>query len=318
MESIVHASALRKSFGSVNAVNGLSLSVREGELFGIIGPDGAGKTTLLRMIVTLLRPDDGSITVRGYDVSRDMRQIRSIVGYMPQRFSLYPDLSIDQNLRFFAELFSVPKQQLEARKRRLYEFSRLEQFADRLAGRLSGGMKQKLALSCTLIHDPVLLVLDEPTTGVDPVSRTEFWSILRELRAQGVSIIVSTPYMDEALLCDRVIIMHNGRRLGEGAPDEMIARHPYPVFSLPLGIPGVTPDSLERMPMVVSAHIFGEHLHVTAMPGTTTEALRSEAASLAGKELPVERIEPTFEDVFISFIMENSESFTPESATHAG
>jgi ABC-2 type transport system ATP-binding protein len=304
MEDLLQARGVKKSFGTVTAVDGLHFSVRGGELFGIIGPDGAGKTTLLRMIVTLLRPDDGSMTVRGYDVAREIRHIRSIVGYMPQRFSLYPDLSVDQNLHFFAELFNVPKDQIAARKQRLYEFSRLEQFSGRLAGRLSGGMKQKLALSCTLIHDPVLLVLDEPTTGVDPVSRTEFWNILRELRAQGVTIIVSTPYMDEALLCDRVIIMHNGRLLGEGTPSTLIARHPYPVFSVPLGLAAVSPAGLEGLSNVLSVQIFGDQLHISMKPGTTAASLRRDITELTGAEVPVVRIDPTFEDVFISLIME--------------
>ncbi|MCZ7555571.1 MAG: ABC transporter ATP-binding protein [Bacteroidia bacterium] len=304
METIIEASEVRKSFGSVRAVDRLSFSVSAGEIYGIIGPDGAGKTTLLRMIVTLLRPDGGHLTVRGYDVSQHMRQIRALVGYMPQRFSLYPDLSVKQNLHFFAELFNVPKEQIASRKRRLYEFSRLEEFSNRLAGRLSGGMKQKLALSCTLIHDPVLLVLDEPTTGVDPVSRTEFWNILQELRAQGVSIVVSTPYMDEALLCDHVIIMHNGCRLGDGAPAELLARHPFPVFSLPVGGHGITVSSLETVADVVSVQIFGETLHVTAAPNTTSAVLRSRVAELTGQDIPVHRIDPTLEDVFISLVLE--------------
>ena len=218
MTPLVQVTDVRKSYGATRAVDGLSFAVQQGELFGLIGPDGAGKTTLLRMLVTLLRPDSGAITVQGFDVARDLGHIRNITGYMPQRFSLYPDLSVDQNLRFFADLFEVPVQEIQERKTRLYRFSRLEAFSSRLAGKLSGGMKQKLALSCTLIHDPVLLVLDEPTTGVDPVSRTEFWTILRELRDQGVTIVVSTPYMDEALLCDTVIILHEERRWPRDRP----------------------------------------------------------------------------------------------------
>ncbi len=305
MDAVVRAAELRKSFGTVTAVDGLSFAVRQGELFGLIGPDGAGKTTLLRMLVTLLRPDSGSMTVKGFDVAHDLRQIRSIVGYMPQRFSLYPDLSVDQNLHFFADLFGVPKSEIKQRKQRLYAFSRLEEFAHRLAGRLSGGMKQKLALSCTLIHDPLLLVLDEPTTGVDPVSRVEFWNILRELRGQGVTIIVSTPYMDEALLCDRVIVLHEGRALAEGTPAELIDLHPHRVFSIQSGIPGLSSAALEAIPGVMSVQSFGDSLHLTTDIDTVDDELSAALRQLANTDVHPRSIEASFEDVFISLIMED-------------
>ena len=302
---LLSARAVHKSFGPVHAVRDFDLNVRRGELFGLIGPDGAGKTTLMRMVVTLLRPDDGSILVDGHDVVSEMRHIRAITGYMPQRFSLYGDLSVEQNLHFFADLFEVPRAEFAARKKRLYEFSRLEPFAKRLAGRLSGGMKQKLALSCTLIHDPDLLLLDEPTTGVDPVSRMEFWTILRELRAQGITIVVSTPYMDEALLCDRVIIMHEGRALAEGSPAELIARHPWPMLEVAPRDVSAAARELAALPGVHAVQGFGDVLHVSARDEQFAEALHENLRALYGAAA-VRAIEPTFEDVFIHCIEEEA------------
>ena len=306
MECLVRINGVRKSFAATRAVDGLTLAVKKGELFGLIGPDGAGKTTLLRMLVTLLHPDEGAITVQGFDAVRNARSIRSIVGYMPQRFSLYPDLSIDQNLRFFADLFGVPASEIEERKARLYRFSRLEQFADRLAGKLSGGMKQKLALSCTLIHDPVLLVLDEPTTGVDPVSRTEFWAILRELREQGVTIVVSTPYMDEALLCDSVIIMHQGKALASGAPRDLINQYPYPMYSLPHSKAGSASGELEGIDGVISVQSFGDTLHITVREDISETVLSAAVQQRLGTSTAIQRIEASFEDVFIRYILEGA------------
>ncbi|MEZ4763313.1 MAG: ABC transporter ATP-binding protein [Calditrichia bacterium] len=208
--SAIEITNFSKSFGETRAVKNVSLSVKPGELFGLIGPDGAGKTTLMRAICTLLLPDDGQIQVRGMNTREAIADIRAILGYMPQRFSLYQDLSVEQNLRFFADLFNVPAEERAARMKRLYQFSRLGNFNKRLAGQLSGGMKQKLALSCALIHTPEILVLDEPTFGVDPVSRKEFWEILHEIRKEGTTILVSTAYMDEADQCERVALMFNG------------------------------------------------------------------------------------------------------------
>jgi ABC-type multidrug transport system ATPase subunit len=302
MEPLISVEHFSKSYGTQSAVQDLTFEVQKGELFGLIGPDGAGKTTTMRTLVTLLRPDTGALRVHDLDVLKDIRQVRSITGYMPQRFSLYPDLSVDQNLRFFADLFAVPKSELPARLERLYRFSRLEPFAKRLAGRLSGGMKQKLALSCTLIHNPVLLVLDEPTTGVDPVSRNEFWDILRELRVQGVTIVVSTPYMDEALFCDRIIIMHEGRALAQGSPEELIAIMQLPMFALRDAALVMSFAVIEQVPGVASVQTFGDSLHITAAMGTERETLTRNITTAIGRPVSLESIPASLEDIFISLI----------------
>lgn len=221
-----------KKYDTIEAVKGINLSVEKGGLFGLIGPDGAGKTTLMRAVCTLLLPDEGSIHVNGFDTKKHFTQIRSILGYMPQRFSLYQDLTVAQNLKFFADLFQVPLEEQKIRLAELYQFSRLEPFKNRLAGALSGGMKQKLALSCALIHTPEILVLDEPTFGVDPVSRDEFWKILHTIREKGTTILVSTAYMDEANLCDRVALFFDGIIQITDKPDNLRAQYKYPLFQI--------------------------------------------------------------------------------------
>lgn len=304
MNGIVTIEHFSKSYGPVRAVRDLSFDVHKGEIFGMIGPDGAGKTTTIRTLATLLFPDDGELSVNGLNVRTDVSAIRSIIGYMPQRFSLYPDLSVDQNLNFFAELFGVGKGVLTQRKQRLYEFSRLAPFAKRLSGRLSGGMKQKLALSCTLIHDPVVLLLDEPTTGVDPVSRNELWAILRELRNQGVTIIVSTPYMDEALQCDRMIIMHEGAVLAGGTPQELSALMPHAVYAMEERAFAMQPERFASIAGVHSVHSFGDALHLTVDAAVSEAALRDRIRRSTGREVSVRRIAPSLEDVFIHLVEE--------------
>jgi ABC-2 type transport system ATP-binding protein len=305
-EPLVSVTGFSKSYSARDAVRDMNFSVEKGELYGLIGPDGAGKTTTMRTLVTLLRPDAGVLRVRGFDVVRDLRAIRSITGYMPQRFSLYPDLSVEQNLRFFADLFSVPPDDLAARMARLYRFSRLEPFASRLAGRLSGGMKQKLALSCTLIHNPVLLVLDEPTTGVDPVSRKEFWDILRELREEGVTIVVSTPYMDEALFCDRILIMHEGRTLAQGSPDALIAGMRLPMYALSDTGLQMRFTAIEKVSGVVSVQTFGDSLHLTVEEDRDAGELALEIERVLDRRVRLERIRPSLEDVFIALVEEEA------------
>ena len=304
MDAMISVRNFSKSYGTIQAVNAIDFEVGRGELFGLIGPDGAGKTTTMRTLVTLLPLKSGEIFLNNFNVAKDTLSVRNIVGYMPQRFSLYPDLSIDQNLNFFAELFGVPKEEIAPKKKRLYQFSRLEEFSDRLAGRLSGGMKQKLALSCTLIHDPLILILDEPTTGVDPVSRNEFWTLLSELTSQGVTILVSTPYMDEALKCDRVVVMHEGRILAQGAPSGLSALFPDHLYQLKGTTGMINPNRIRELSGVVSVHSFGDSLHVAVLPTLTEINFNIMLQKIFDDNFSLRRITPSLEDIFINLIVE--------------
>jgi len=291
---------LRKGYGTTVAVDALSLTVDAGRICGMIGPDGAGKTTTMRILCGLLLPDGGRAVVLGFDCGREARRVKEHLGYMPQRFSLYPDLTVAENLRFFADLFAVPAGERAAREARLLEFSRLGPFRDRRAGRLSGGMKQKLALSCTLIHTPQVLILDEPTTGVDPVSRREFWRILRELAGQGLALLVSTPYMDEADLCDEVILMHRGRAIARGTPAEVAASFPRRLLEM---TGSDLPAAIERLrsaaPAGVAVHRFGDRLHVVH----DDEEERQELLKLlAGLDVQTAPVAPGIEDVFVEMM----------------
>jgi ABC-2 type transport system ATP-binding protein len=216
--SFLVADSLVKKYGALTALDQFSLSVDAGSICALVGPDGAGKTTMIRILCRLLDPDSGKVTIDGRDIARDFEQVKPILGYMPQQFSLYPDLSIEENLTFYAGLYGITGVRYREKRDSLYEFSNLGPFAKRRAGALSGGMKQKLALSCALIHDPRLLILDEPTTGVDPLSRRQFWEILLQLRGDGVTILVSTPYMDEVARCDRAMFILGGHKLAEDSP----------------------------------------------------------------------------------------------------
>lgn len=253
---------LSRRFGAVTAVAGLDLAIAKGETFGLIGPDGAGKSTTLRMLAAVLRPSGGRAQVAGYDVERQAESLRRQIGYMPQHFSLYADLSVLENLQFFADIFGVRGQTRRQRIDRLLHFARLQQFSDRPAGKLSGGMKKKLALACALIHQPALLLLDEPTNGVDPVSRREFWDILGELRLDGVTILITTPYMDEAERCDRVGLLHHGRLIRQGAPVEL--RQLVPGHMLALHTPDLRPAAAlaPTLPGYLSHQTYGDRLHL--------------------------------------------------------
>ncbi len=285
--------------GSIPAVNGVSFSVRRGELFGLIGPDGAGKTSLFRMLATLLLADSGTATIDGLDVVKEYKRIRTLLGYMPGRFSLYQDLSVEENLSFFATLFGTS---IEKNRDLINDiYVHLEPFKDRRAGKLSGGMKQKLALCCALVHRPSVLLLDEPTTGVDPISRKEFWTMLDRLTAQGISILVSTPYMDEARRCDRIALMQSGQIMSIDTPDNIVAGFDRPLY----GVSGTHMYNLHRAltsdPAVESCHTFGEMLHVTlhADDEATLADLKQRLSSLALRDVTIVPIQPTIEDRFI-------------------
>jgi ABC-2 type transport system ATP-binding protein len=296
-----------KSYGEINAVENLSLTIASSELFGLIGPDGAGKTTTMRTLCTLLTCEHGEMYVDGRDVRTAIPYIRSILGYMPQRFSLYPDLTVEQNLNFFAELFGVPKNEKQERLQQLYHFSKLEPFKTRLASALSGGMKQKLALSCTLIHTPRILVLDEPTTGVDPVSRREFWEILRQLRQDEVTIMVSTPYMDEASLCDRVAFMHKGRILALDQPADLTRYFPHALYEITSPDPRALVSYFQNQTTVKSVQIFGDRLHVSferEMDAADISSLKARAPATIES---FKKVPPSIEDTFLE-LMRKQES----------
>jgi ABC-type multidrug transport system ATPase subunit len=296
-----------KSYGKIRAVDGMALAINSGELFGLIGPDGAGKTTTMRTLCTLLPLEEGQMRLANFDVRRDVASIRSILGYMPQRFSLYPDLSVEQNLLFFADLFRVPKAEKMQRLPQLYHFSKLEPFKNRLAKQLSGGMKQKLALSCTLIHTPQILILDEPTTGVDPVSRREFWQILQQLRHDGVTILVSTPYMDEALLCNRVAFMHKGKLLALDDPRHITKHFPYALYEVVTLNPQLLVPYFKTESSCKSVQVFGDRLHVSFQAPLASAAINRLVQSAPHANVDMRQIEPGIEDTFMA-LMRNEAS----------
>jgi ABC-type multidrug transport system ATPase subunit len=303
-------SDLQKNYAGENALAGVSLSVPKGCLYGLIGADGAGKSTLLRICTTLVAADKGTVTVCGLDTVKDFRKIRSRIGYMPQKFSLYQDLSVHENMQFFADLFGVKPAERDARMKRLLEFSRLAPFEDRRARNLSGGMKQKLALSCTLIHTPEVLFLDEPTTGVDPVSRKEFWAILKDLRSQGITIVISTPYMDEAHLCDELLFLHKGKIMRQGKPEALLATYPFPLYKIwnDSAMLTIAQDSAFS-PGIALMYPEGGAIHAAITDKNIGE---NEVISLVKPLLPraerVEKIKPKIEDLFVFLLSEGKEN----------
>jgi ABC-2 type transport system ATP-binding protein len=288
-----------KRYGGTTALAGLALEVTRGEMFGLIGPDGAGKTTAIRLMCGLLHPDEGELRVLGLNPVRAHRALTERVGYLSQRFSLYGDLTIDENIAFFAEVHGV--RDYRARRDQLLAMTQLTSFRGRLADRLSGGMKQKLALACTLVHEPDLILLDEPTTGVDPVSRREFWKLLSEFLANGITILMSTPYLDEAERCTRVALVHEGRVLAADEPARL--RRLIPGRMLEIIAHGAeAADSLRTLPCVHDAQVFGERIHITldddspACEERFKTALRATPLAAA----PVRIVQPSLEDVFIA------------------
>lgn len=312
MDYAIQAQGLTKWYGNhkaTPAVQGLELAIPQGSLYGLVGPDGAGKTTTLRILATVMLPSQGSATIAGQDVRRQAEVIRRVVGYMPQNFSLYADLSVMENLNFFADINHVPKARKQERIREMLAFSRLERFTERRAGNLSGGMKKKLALACALVHDPQILILDEPSTGVDPVSRRELWLILAQVVAQGVTVLVSTPYMDEAERCSQVGILYGGKLLISGTPDELIGGLPFDILE-------VKSKPRKRMRAVVgelqgilSWRPVGDRLRISAPRhnGNAEKLLQEleQALVVDGQEIRLlRRARPDMEDVFVHLMEE--------------
>lgn len=309
----VRLEALTRHFGTEVAVDALTLTVESGELFGLVGPDGAGKTTTLRMLAGVLRPTSGDAVVAGVSVARDPEGAKPHLAYMAQRFGLYEDLTVAENLAFYADLFEVPRRERPDRLERLYRFSRLDEFRGRLAGALSGGMKQKLALSCALIHQPRVLLLDEPTFGVDPISRRELWVILDEMVKAGTTVVVSTSYMDEAERCHRVGLLHEGHLLAVDTPAALRASLPGSMVEVHTDDPRRAREVLESDPRVAGAALFGDALHVLLEPEAPWDSV---AAALHTSGLTVGDVhpmDPSLEDVFIHRVRRG----TPESAESA-
>jgi ABC-2 type transport system ATP-binding protein len=301
--SVIATHNLTKQFKHITAVDGLNLSVHKGEIFGLLGPDGAGKTTTIRMLCAIMDPTEGSASVSGFDTVKEPEAIKQRIGYMPQQFSLYGDLTVDENLTFFADVFQVERKVRQERKQELLAFARLTQFRDRRAAHLSGGMQKKLALACTLIHQPAIIFLDEPTTGVDPVSRREFWEILTELHLEGVTLFVSTPYMDEAERCSRVALMFEG--------DVIICDAPEQIKGLVEGeLLELRPDRLREasrlireLPGVLEVQTYGDLLHVfvddaEARAPSLRDSLHEASIAVQG----LRQTRPRMEEAFISLI----------------
>ncbi len=296
---------ISKSYGPVKALNDISFNVEQGELFGLIGPDGAGKTTLFRILTTLLIQEEGEATVAGYDVITDYKAIRNHVGYMPGKFSLYQDLTVEENLNFFATIFDTTIDENYDLIKDIYV--QIEPFKNRKAGKLSGGMKQKLALSCALIHKPKVLFLDEPTTGVDPVSRKEFWEMLKRLQQKNITILVSTPYMDEAELCDRIALITDGQILEINTPHSIIDAFPKKIYNVRASETYRLIQDLESYPNTHSAYPFGEYVHFTSRHSNfSPEDLMT---FLKGKQhtgIEIFETIPTIEDTFMELSNTNT------------
>jgi drug efflux transport system ATP-binding protein len=291
---------LARRFGDVRAVEQVSFEVDAGELFGLIGPDGAGKTTLLRMLAGVLKPSGGDARIFDASIVDRPEAVKHALAYMPQRFGLYADLTVAENLAFYADLYSVPKRERPARLERLYHFSNLGPFRDRLAGKLSGGMKQKLALSCALVHQPKLLLLDEPTFGVDPISRRDLWLIVHEMVESGVTAIVSTAYMDEAERFDRVVLLNQGSVLAIDTPERLQQGLPGTVLAIETDAPRAARDALADNPRARRAVIFGDAVHVTVEQARDADDIRRALQSAGVAVRRMTPVEASFEDVFIA------------------
>ena len=302
---MVELKNIKKTYnkGSITAVEDISFNVDKGELFGLIGPDGAGKTSIFRMLTTLMIPDSGTASVNGFDIVKDYKAIRNCVGYMPGKFSLYQDLTVEENLNFFATIFGTTIKENYDLIKDIYV--QIEPFKKRMAGKLSGGMKQKLALSCALIHKPTVLFLDEPTTGVDAVSRKEFWVMLKKLKQQGITIIVSTPYMDEAILCDRIALIQAGKILSLDTPEKIVNHFPDKLYAVKTNNTYKLLTDLRKFSLTNSCFAFGEYLHVTFSENITENIVTEYLEKLGHTNIEFKTTIPTIEDCFIKLIKNN-------------
>lgn len=302
MEKIIEAQGIGKSFGDTEALKNISFEVNRGEIFGFIGPDGAGKTTLFRIITTLLLPDAGRMTVMGLDCKTGYRELRRNIGYMPGRFSLYHDLTVEENLNFYATVFGTTVRKNYDLIRDVY--SHIEPFRKRLAGKLSGGMKQKLALSCALIHKPGLLVLDEPTTGVDAVSRSEFWEMLNRLREENITIIASTPYMDEAMRCNRVALIQKGQILSVNPPEKIREEFSRKLFSVKSSEKYKLINALRNFPGTATAYPFGDSVHLTFRDNEQDHSLTGYLNSMGISDATISETRAGIEDRFLELMQD--------------
>jgi ABC-2 type transport system ATP-binding protein len=299
--SIIEVRNLTKTYGSIKAVVGFSFTSNKGQILTLVGPDGAGKTSILRAVCGLINYDSGQVRIAGFDISRDFEKIKPLLGYMPQSFSLYPDLSVEENLRFYAGLFGLSPRQFNEKKQILYEFSGLGPFHHRRAQALSGGMKQKLALSCTLVHDPEVLVLDEPTTGVDPLSRRQFWDILKKLRSEGSAILVSTPYMDEVESSDGAIFIYQGSKMAEGTPGELTEKFKGRVYRVEVE---PTSDRVLQLNRIagIKARRFGASVHLYTSADHPIEEYHDLLRQIGIKPDMIAPVRPELEDTFIQLM----------------
>lgn len=291
---------ISKQYRKVQALSGISFSVGKGEIFGLIGPDGAGKTTLFRILTTLILADSGTATLNGWDIVQDYCRIRENVGYMPGRFSLYQTMTVEENLDFFATLFRTTIVENYDLIKDIY--SQIEPFKDRMAGKLSGGMKQKLALSCALIHRPLVLFLDEPTTGIDPVSRKELWAMLQKLKSEGITIVVSTPYMDEAMMCDRIAMIQKGSIMTIDTPQGIIDKMPQKIFAVKADNMSCLLADLRKFKSTETCHTFGEFHHITFRYDNEKlcDEMKFYLQKLGYNGVEIKEIEPTIEDCFMN------------------
>jgi ABC-type multidrug transport system ATPase subunit len=296
----IEINELNKSYGETKALKDISLKVNQGELFGLVGPDGAGKTSLIRILTTLLLPESGNAAVDGLDVVKDFKKLRRVVGYMPGKFSLYMDLTVLENLNFFATIFGTTIAENYEMIKPIY--SQIEPFKDRKAGALSGGMKQKLALSCALIHKPHVLFLDEPTTGVDAVSRVEFWDMLKDLKTYGISIFVSTPYMDEAELCDRVALIQNGEILQIDTPQKIVDNFPHQLWKIRTENMYQSLKCLRTWEFTHSANAFGQDLHFVSTNGAAEDEIRAYLTQCGHTSIEINLVKANIEDCFMELM----------------